>query len=406
MKEETPGYKNSKVPTISETVERMTVTLRNPNRDIYYNSEALGYLLSFLAATKANLDIKFKAIKSTLNMDKYLQDIDYLPMAYIDARFPLPYFLNYHYPHMPSKKEENEAYQKWMSEMQFLDDLPYGKANLCHFYDRVDNIDSKDLVQYLKRYAQAKKADVYMIDQLIIAANKTEKAKEISDWLKIAREEIMIGILNGQEPRVLQYPAYIVYKKSWIIDGLRNVLFTKSFKSINQLVIERDRLRKRNDELQDLRIKDKPECERWFTGLDEISRQGGYNPNKVGIKVEYKPWEPIDPMQIDDGRYMATKIYITYAGVNDQGECKELSIYDTNEIRIRNAEKKLLVQLAFYADNPGKLRDLLDKCDRAIVGHLNVMFKTIFALTGRSEFIDKGNALIKVKLRLKQTRTF
>jgi len=139
-----------------------------------------------------------------------------------------------------------------------------------------------------------------------------------------------------------------------------------------------------------------PECELWFTGLDEIAQQS-YDPKKVSLKLDYEPWEEIDDLKLAKDGYEATKIYISYEGVKGSEECKPLSMYngfcrilnENKECRIRPAEKKLLIKLAFYQGNATKLKDILAKSNADCVTRLNTMYNAIFQVTGRSNFVDR-----------------
>mgnify|MGYP001002762541 CR=1 FL=1 len=52
-----------------------------------------------------------------------------------------------------------------------------------------------------------------------------------------------------------------------------------------------------------------------------------------------------------------------------------------------------------------KLKDILAKSNADCVTRLNTMYNAIFQMTGRSNFVDRYNGVLKVKLDYKRPRT-
>lgn len=392
-------------------------------------SSELGYLIEFLNKTKDSLKAKMM-LTSTYKSESsreinYLRDIDYLPMTYLSSRYPLGSFL-FFYGQVTSTNDENGEILHFGSDEDFVCDPYYlegSKGSLEPFYYFVEQISDTQLESYLKKYVRHKKSAVSKIDGLckVIGSKDSRWTKEISDyeehkkWLIGIKEEIMTGNHVRLALNKFAVSAYQTYRNNFLIDQIMKMqsnvkleILKRTNRDIElikkQHETEINNLRKRNDLLQDMLRSSKPECELWFTGLDEIAQQD-YDPRKVSLKLEYEPWEEIDDRKLAKDKYKATNIYISYEGVNDSGECKPLTLYN-GPCRIRDEEKKLLIKLAFYQGNAAKLKEILAESKADCVAHLNTMYNTIFNLTGRSNFIDKENGILKVKLDYKRPKSF
>ena len=309
-----------------------------------------------------------------------LRDINDLPTTYVCTIYDI-------YIHNKVKNERSRhVNQNFMSFQQKQQPYPNEDNDVDE-----SNTEALYINAFIKGYACAKMKDLKIL-------------REIKNDVRYSEHKELLQKIEDQwiEGNIVSSPLMRSPYHMHRIVGTPDAIKNKDFTRINQ---QNEKLKEINLKLQvTISEMQQQKCETMFKDLPEIA-QLGYDPQKVSLKLDYEPWEAIDDRKLANDGYEATKIYISYEGVNDKGECKDLSMYN-GPCRIRDAEKKLLIKLAFYQDDAVKLEKILADSKPDCVAHLNSMYNAFFNLKTRSNFIDKMNGILKVKLDYKRPKSF
>lgn len=186
----------------------------------------LGSLYSKLLEFTDNMVRKLKDTAIYKDYREILNEIELLPVAYLNYRYPFFDQLQWYYlPDTPDPDnyDDNVSFSEDMEEWQdkadqFEKAFPEGLASASAFYNNLGKITLQDVEDYIRSYATCKRLDLEHIDYVI---DEYQGSNQDLNWLSKVKEKCNEPIEREAFDNPFVLPIYLRYRNNWLFDYIQ-----------------------------------------------------------------------------------------------------------------------------------------------------------------------------------------